>query len=226
MLTSLSRDVLAKRANSSARQEVTRILWNPKVNSRVYTSLSRARSIQYTPYRPLYLTFILILSCILHLVLPRRRFPSGFFSPTRATYHIHLIVDSMKSTSHAAPHHAPCSRTPSAYVLLRPCVIRNALTFYSEEFLAPVPKRRTTPSWLCTTAYAVYSQYPSYLQAHSSIRNPRTHYVLLTETHLKANSHTHIHTHTHTYTQTHIHRHAHTYTHTDTQTHTHIDTHT
>jgi hypothetical protein len=47
---------------------------------------------------------------------------------------------------------------------------------FSVTWLAPLltPRRKTTPCWLSTTAYLIYSQLPSIPAAVSSIRNKRT----------------------------------------------------
>ena len=84
----------------SASQEITRILWNPKVNCRIHLSLSHARSIQSKPPHLNSWISILILSSQ-RLGLPSGLFPSGFptkilytwlLSPIHATCPSHLII--------------------------------------------------------------------------------------------------------------------------------------
>jgi hypothetical protein len=61
----------------SGGREIPHLSWNPKIHYRVRNwSLSRARLIQYSPSRPVFLRFILILSSHLRLSLPSGLFPS------------------------------------------------------------------------------------------------------------------------------------------------------
>ena len=72
----------------SARQEIPRILWNPKVLYRIHKAhhlfLFWVSSIQSIPPHSTYWKSILILSSHLRLVLPSGLFPSGF--PTKTLY--------------------------------------------------------------------------------------------------------------------------------------------
>jgi hypothetical protein len=85
-------------ANCAATQELTNILWNPKVHYRVHKSpplvtiLSQNDPVHTTPS---YLRSILTPSTHLRLVLPNGLLPSDIptkiFSPIRATICAHLI---------------------------------------------------------------------------------------------------------------------------------------
>jgi len=89
----------------AASQEISRILWNPKVHYRVYKFpphvhiLSQINPV-HAPYHTSWRS-ILILSSYLHLLLPSGLVPSGFptktlykllLFPIRATWSAHLIL--------------------------------------------------------------------------------------------------------------------------------------
>jgi hypothetical protein len=80
----------------SSGQQIPRILWNPKVYSCFCKSrfiIHGAKSIKSTPFVPIYLGFILILS-YLQLVLPSELFPSAPSpqTPVRTSVFPHTIT--------------------------------------------------------------------------------------------------------------------------------------
>ena len=60
---------------------------------------------------------------------------------------------------------------------------RKKICFYGEHLAQP-PSWSTTSCRLSTTAYSIYSQLPSTLEAVPFIRNLRTRHAVVTETHL------------------------------------------
>jgi hypothetical protein len=88
----------------SISQEISRLLWNPKVHYRVHNSPSLVLILRYSqsaPFNPIFIRSIIILPYHLRLGLPSGLFPSGFptkilytflISPIRATCHTHFIL--------------------------------------------------------------------------------------------------------------------------------------
>jgi len=78
VLTPWRAESFLKPDSHSANQEITRVLWNPKVHYRVHLSISWARCIESIHFHQISLRSVQILSSQIRTDLPRDQFPSCF----------------------------------------------------------------------------------------------------------------------------------------------------